>query len=224
MPAAPSSKRPNKLAAPAAAPAASSFKSEYGQGRRKLLEAVTRLAAREGHTRFSLRELAKEAGLGHNSLYRHFNHVDEMIPELMEDFCSELREGLRQARQVVPAGETPARTVVSWLLDFALAHRDVFVLSMRQRMGPAGAGRAAVEGHLQAIRQDMLTDLAALGHLPAALPPRMDWAVDMVIDQSFRLCIEYIEHPERREDILARAQLSFAWIIGGALAPPPQSR
>lgn len=200
-------------------PATSSFKSEYGQGRRKLLEAVTRLAAREGHTRFSLRELAKEAGLGHNSLYRHFDSVDDMIPELMEDFSQELREGLRQARKAVPPGQTPALTVVSWLLDFALAHRDAFVLSMRQRVGPPGAARTALESNLQAIRQDMLSELGALGHLPAKLHPRMAWALEMVIDQSFRLCIEYIEHPDQREDILARAQLSFAWIIGGALAP-----
>ncbi|MDO9001989.1 MAG: TetR family transcriptional regulator [Aquabacterium sp.] len=200
------------------------FKREYGQGRRKLLEAVTRLAAREGHTRFSLRELAKEAGLGHNSLYRHFNSVDDMIPELMEDFSQELREGLRQARKAVPPGQTPALTVVSWLLDFALLHRDVFILSMRQRVGPPSAARTALEGNLKAIRQDMLSELGALGHLPTKLHPRMDWALEMVIDQSFRLCIEYIEHPDQREDILVRAQLSFAWVIGGALAPGAQSR
>lgn len=210
--------------APAAEPSTSSFKREYGQGRRKLLEAVTRLAAREGHTRFSLRELAKEAGLGHNSLYRHFSSVDDMIPGLMEDFSQELREGLRQARKAVPPGQTPALTVVSWLLDFALVHRDAFVLSMRQRVGPPGAARTALEGNLQAIRQDMLSELGALGHLPTKLHPRMDWALEMVIDQSFRLCIEYIEHPDQREDILVRAQLSFAWIIGGALAPGAQSR
>lgn len=210
--------------ASAAEPAASSFKNEYGQGRRKLLEAVTRLAAREGHTRFSLRELAKEAGLGHNSLYRHFKSVDEMIPELMEDFCLELREGLRQARKTVPPGQMPAQTVVSWLLDFALLHRDAFVLSMRQRVGPPGAARTALEDNLRAIRQDMLSELGALGHLPLTLHPRMDWALEMVTDQSFRLCIEYIERPDQREDILERAQLSFAWIIGGALAPSTQSR
>lgn len=210
--------------ASAITPTTSSFKSEYGQGRRKLLEAVTRLAAREGHTRFSLRELAKEAGLGHNSLYRHFNNVDEMIPELMEDFSQDLLEGLRQARKAVPPGETPAKTVVSWLLDFALVHRDIFLLSMRQRVGPPGAARVALEKNLQAIRQDMLSELGALGHLPSKLHPRMDWALEMVIDQSFRLCIEYIEHPDQREDILVRAQLSFAWIIGGALAPSAQSR
>ncbi|MGH6646645.1 TetR family transcriptional regulator [Aquabacterium sp.] len=185
---------------------------------------MTRLAAREGHTRFSLRELAKEAGLGHNSLYRHFNSVDEMIPELMDDFSRELREGLRQARKAVPPGQTPALTVVSWLLDFALVHQDVFVLSMRQRVGPPGAARTALENNLQAIRQDMLSELGALGHLPTKLPPRMDWALEMVIDQSFGLCIDYIERPDQREDILARAQLSFAWIIGGALAPNAQSR
>jgi len=219
-----SSPRERSSKALAEEPATSTFKREYGQGRRKLLEAVTRLAAREGHTRFSLRELAKEAGLGHNSLYRHFKSVDEMIPELMEDFSCELREGLRQARKVVPPGQTPALTVVSWLLDFAMAHRDAFVLSMRQRVGPPGAARTALEINLQAIRQDMASELVALGHLPPTLPPRIDWALDMVIDQSFRLCIEYIERPDQREDILARAQLSFAWIIGGAFAPGAQSR
>lgn len=198
--------------------------SEYGQGRRKLLEAATRLAAREGHSRFSLRELAREAGLSHNSLYRHFQSVEEMMPELVAAFCEELRAGLSQARRQAPAGEAPSRTVTAWLLDFAQAHRDAFLVAMRQRFGPPGVARSAIELGLQQIRQDMLADLAELGHLPTPLPPRMDWAVQLVGDQSFALCIEYIEHPERRDDILARAELSFLWIMGGALGAGRQSR
>lgn len=190
----------------------------YGQGRRKLLDAATRLAAREGPPPFSLRDLAREAGLNHNALYRHFQNLDDLIPVLVEEFCHELRQGLSRARRSVPAGQQPSVAVMTWLLDFAFTHRDAFIVAMRQRHGPPGAARSSIETVMQAVRQDMLEELIAMGQLPAAPPPAVHYALQLLSDQSFQLCIEYIEHPQRRDDILERARMTFVWLVGGALA------
>jgi TetR/AcrR family transcriptional regulator, fatty acid biosynthesis regulator len=207
---------PDDHAEPATLPPASGH--VYGEGRRKLLDAAATLAARHGHSQFSLRELAKEAGLGHNTIYRHFDSVEAMMPCLVDEFCLALRAGLAEARQRVPPGHLPTRTVMNWLLDFAAEHRDAFVVSMRERHAPSGEARASVEAVMQDIRQDMLDQLSALGHLPSPPPPQLSLAMGMVSEQSFQYCLEYIWHPERREDILARAELGFAWITQGALA------
>jgi TetR/AcrR family transcriptional regulator, fatty acid biosynthesis regulator len=197
-------------------PAASSFKSKYGQGRRKLLEAASRLVAKEGSARLTLRELAAEAGMGHNSIYRHFQSVEEMLLTLIEDFSNELREGLQHARTQVPLGELPSRVVVAWLLDFALANQDVFVVAMRERHGPRGPARQAIEQTELNIIADMRRDLGAAGRLPRLADDKLDLALKLIVQQTFQLCLACIERPERRDLILTEAELVYAWCLTGA--------
>lgn len=209
----PISKTPSKPAAGATNPP---FKTEYGQGRRKLLDAVARLVAREGSARLTLRELAKEAGMSHNSIYRHFPSVGDMMPTLIGEFNLALRNGLRQARSQVPPDELSSRTVVSWLLDFALVNKDCFVVAMRERHGPLGPARAAIEQGTHQILADMRSDLGAAGRLPPLPPDKLDLALRIIVQQTFELCLSYIEAPERREALLAEAELIFAWCLTGA--------
>lgn len=188
----------------------------YGQGRQRLLEAARQLVARHGGAHFSLRELAAAAGLGHNTIYRHFSSIDEVVQTLVEAFCADLRRGLSEARRRTPPGQLPTATVMAWLLDFALAHRDAFLIAFRERHGPHEATRRHIEAALQAIRADMLAELGALGHLPADAAERMALAVELISELSFQGCMACIWHPEQRDDILRRAVLSTQWLLSGA--------
>lgn len=222
MSAAPISRKTAKPTAASATP--SSSKSEYGQGRRKLLDAAARLVAREGSARLTLRELAAEAGMSHNSIYRHFQSVEDMMPTLIGDFTLELREGLRQARRLVPANELPSRTVVGWLFDFALANKDAFVVTMRERHGPMGPARQAIEAGMVQIVSDMRGDLSAAGRLPPLPDDKLDLALGLIAQQTFQLCLRCIEAPQSREALLAEAELVFAWCLTGAMVVSGQSR
>jgi TetR/AcrR family transcriptional regulator, fatty acid biosynthesis regulator len=195
---------------------ASAHKREYGLGKQKLLRALARLAAREGSTRLTLRALAAESGMGHNAIYRHFDSVEDMLPTLIGDFTQQLREGLRQARTQVPAHELPSKTVVGWLFDFALSNKDVFVVAMRERHGPSGPARQALDACQAAIVTDMQSDLMALNRLPALPADTMNLALRFIVQQTFELCLVLIESPERREALLLEAGLVFAWCLTGA--------
>lgn len=209
----PISKKTPKVPAPAAV---SSFKQAYGQGRQKLLDAAVRLVAREGSARLTLRELAKEAGMSHNSIYRHFESVEGMMPIVIGDFTQRLREGLRQARSQVPADELPSRTVVGWLLDFALANQDAFVVAMRERHGPLGPARDVIEQGMDQVMSDMRSDLTAAGRLPSLPHDQLNLALRVIVHETFQLCLSCIEAPERRAALLAEAELIFAWCLTGA--------
>ena len=209
-------------AAPAT-PTNSSFKNEYGQGRGKLLSAAARLVAREGSSRLTLRELAKEAGMSHNSIYRHFQSVEDMMPTLIGDFTARLREGLRQARREVPPDELPSRVVVGWLLDFALANEDTFVVAMRERHGPMGPGRQAIEQTEREIVSDMRRDLSDAHRLPPLPADKLELALRIIVQQTFQLCLTCIEAPERRKALLAEAELVFAWCLQGAMVVSGQA-
>lgn len=216
------SKKPSKTEGVVPPPPAS--RSQYGQGRRKLLDAAARLVAREGSARLTLRELAQEAGMSHNSIYRHFRSVEDMMPTLIGDFTQALREGLSHARKQVPSNELPSRTVVGWLLDFALARPDAFVVAMRERHGPTGPARQAIEEGMNQIMADMRHELGAAGRLPPLPSDKLDLALRIVIQQTFLLCLLCIEAPERREAILAEAELVFAWCLTGAMVVSGQSK
>lgn len=197
-------------------PAEPAGKPGYGQGRQRLLEAARQLVAQHGGAHFSLRELAAAAGLGHNTIYRHFSSIDEVVQILVDAFYAELRRGLSEARRQTPPGQFPTATVMAWLLDFAQAHRDAFLIAFRERHGPHEATRQQIEVALQGIRADMLAELSALGQLPPDATERMALAVELISELSFQGCMECIWHPERRDDILRRAVLSTQWLLSGA--------
>lgn len=162
--------------------------------------------------------------MSHNSIYRHFQGVEDMMPTLIGDFTVQLRDGLRQARRQVPAGERPSRLVVGWLLDFALSNKDTFVVAMRERHGPVGPGRHAIEQGAVQIVADMRSDLGAAGRLPPLPDDKLDLALRIIVQQTFQLCLSCIEAPERREAFLAEAELIFAWCLAGAVAVSGQTK
>ncbi len=206
------------------------LKHEYGQGRQKLLAAAARLVAREGSTRLTLRDLAAEAGMSHNAIYRHFSGVDEMVQALIIDVNQRLRDGLRLVRAQVPSDEASPRTVVNWLFDFALANRDAFVVAVRERHGPSGPAREAIEQGMAMIMADMRTDLLAGNRLPALPDEKLAVALKVIIQHTFELSLACIESPAKRASLLAEAEQVFTWclagasVAGGTSVPPARER
>lgn len=189
------------------------------QGKRLLMEAAARLAARQsGAQTLPLRELAREAGLNHNTFYRHFASQEELIHAVVDDFGRHLREGLAKARLEATSLDTLSHTVVGWTLDFALAHQDVFVVAMRERFGPPGPTREAVQAMLAILQNDMLSELQARGALPALPEALLRPLLGIIIDHTFKLCLEHIEAPQYRDRRLQDAQALFETLMMGALA------
>ncbi len=196
----------------------------YGQGRQKLLAAAASLVAREGSARLTLRDLAKEAGMSHNAIYRHFEGVDEMVQALISEFNQQLRDGLRQTRLRVPANEATSRIVVTWLFDFALANKDAFVVAVRERHGPSGPARQAIEQGMALIMADMRADLLASKRLPALPDSTLNLALKVIIQHTFELCLACIEDPSQRPALLLEAEQVFVWCLAGAAMSQPSQR
>ncbi len=197
------------------------------EGKRLLMEAAARLAARQGsvHT-LVLREIAREAGLNHNTLYRHFESVEDMVRVVVSEFTGELRAGLRDARRSVPAGDPVTPAVVGWLFDFARGHRDAFTVAMRELYGPAGPIRDVVRGLLDDLLDDMMQDLNERGTLPGVDADRMRRVFRTILHETFRRCMEYVEAPGRRAELLREAQETFDTLVVGAMvlrAPSPRA-
>ena len=187
-------------------------------GKKLLMEAAARLAARQGATSLVLREIAREAGLNHNTFYRHFTDLESMMQAIVESFGDELRQGLSDARATLRPGEVPTQKVIGWLFDFARGHRDVFIVAMRERFGPPGPLRDAVQRLLEQLTADTQRDLTMIGFLPDIDPDYMRRVLEVSVNEVFRNCIEYLERPRRRQELLAATQEVLETLLAGAVA------
>lgn len=180
------------------------------------MEAATRLAARQGATSLGLREIAREAGLNHNTFYRHFSGMDAMMQAIVDGFGDRLRQGLSDVRATLRPGEVPTQKVIGWLFDFARSHREVFIVAMRERFGPPGPIRDSVQSLLEQLTRDTQRDLTMLGFLPDVDPAYLRRLLEVSVNEVFRHCIEYLEAPHRRKELLATTQELLETLMAGA--------
>ena len=69
----------------------------HGNLREALLEASIQLIAEIGPSAFTLREVARRAGVSHNAPYRHFHDKGDLLAAVAAQGYSELTDGMLQA-------------------------------------------------------------------------------------------------------------------------------
>src|SRR5215472_9129433 len=69
----------------------------HGNLREALLEAAVRLIAEVGPTAFTLREVARRAGVSHNAPYRHFHDRDDLMAAVAAQGFRELTQAMIEA-------------------------------------------------------------------------------------------------------------------------------
>lgn len=191
------------------------------------MEAAARLLAQQqGSGRLSLRQLAREAGLNHNTFYRHFDDLSALQVALMDDFTQQLRAGIQHARANLSTHPSVTHRVVGWLFDFAKTHRDAFLVAYRTLHGPPSQGRTLLEHCLAELRLDMLHEQRAM-HL---LPPGNDEVWLRVLSVYGRtvygLVVRYLEDPRQRSALLRECEELLVILVAGTSAlhpsPPPE--
>jgi len=68
----------------------------HGDLRRALLQASIRLIAETGPAAFTLREVARMAGVSHNAPYRHFRDKETLLAEVAAEGFTQLARSLQQ--------------------------------------------------------------------------------------------------------------------------------
>ena len=99
-------------------------KYHHGNLRSALLKAAFHLAAKtEG---FTLREVARRAGVSHNAPYRHFRSKDDLIAALATESFRQMLAFLRAAVAEVPSPPDRLQTAARAYLRFALKNPSRF--------------------------------------------------------------------------------------------------
>ena len=139
---------------------------------RTLLQAALKLVGDgRSFTSISLREIAREAGMVPNAFYRHFDNLDELGLELVDEMSVTLRRLLREARQVEQVRGSILRRSVQVYQNYVKANRLLFLFVASERSGGSRVLRLAIRNDVTHFTNEMAQDFRALGlykELPTA--------------------------------------------------------
>jgi AcrR family transcriptional regulator len=130
----------------------------HGNLREALLEAAIQLIAEIGPTAFTLREVARRAGVSHNAPYRHFRDKDELLAAVGNQGFQELNEAmLEESKQQSNALDRLKHAGLAYVA-FALRRPEHFTVMFdapalkRKHTDPKGAGKEAFETLVQLVK------------------------------------------------------------------------
>ena len=214
-------------------------KSVLAQGKRLLMEAALKLnASTRSLNALSLRELAREAGLNPNTFYRHFKDFDELGMAIIEEMTKQIRQPLRDLRRRAAESVAPAGTQLeSWednprlnlakatqvnqatvklFFDYVAANPNAFILGIRELHGASPVLRKALRQVMEDFAQDMADDIEELRLMPALERSHLYDISETISREMFQLSMDYIEQPERREQICQKAEKMITALIMGS--------
>lgn len=127
-------------------------RADAARNRKQLLEVATRVFMSSG-TEPSLREIAREAGVGIATLYRHFPTREALVAAVYADQVARLTEGAQELLTALP----PAEALRRWM--------DLFGDWIATKDGMLSTLLAMIESDEIAHTQTRLDLIAAIQHM-----------------------------------------------------------
>jgi AcrR family transcriptional regulator len=174
-------------------------------GRQRLIEAAMRLAAREGAilSTLGLREIAREAGLNHNTFYRHFEDQDDLGRAAAEAIAAQLRQGLGQIRRNSARHADATTGAVSFFLDFARDNAELISVGLREVHCQNSPMRRILQRMLDDIAADNVEQILGMDLVPGLGREPLGQATAAITYYMFYRALDYIERPRKRAEISA---------------------
>lgn len=171
-------------------------------GRRRLIEAALRLAAENrGIQALGIREIAREAGLNHNTFYRHFTDMESLALTVADELGVELRSKLHELRRSITNLIDMPRLTVRYTFEFIEQHPEAFTVAVRERYGPYPSVRHSLQKLLHDLALDMVEDNKQFAELFSIDSQTIFNIAYTVIQHIFFVSMDYLAEPERRVEI-----------------------
>ncbi len=185
------------------------------------MKAALRLSAqRRSISDLGIRELAREAGLHHTAIYRHFQSIETVAVALVERLSTQLRADLRKTRrEAAQGGQDLVRASTERYFEYVKAHPQGVIFCAREMHGALPVLREALHQMLDDFASDTAFDLATLStHLQLPDEETLLVLTRLIAEQTLFAALDYLEQVERRPEIVERSTLSSKWLIAGAVA------
>ena len=187
--------------------------------RQKLLDVTLKLIAQRSLASISLREVAREAGIVPTAFYRHFESMDALGVELVDESMRPLRQMIRDARRGVASNADIIQGTVAVLGKQVREHPDQFRFLSRERYGGVKTVRRAIETELRLFTSELTVDLARLTAGFDWTSDDLEMTADLMVAAMLASVMELLEvdprHPGDEDAILDRAERQLRLIALG---------
>lgn len=162
-----------------------------------------RLAAREGAilSTLGLREIAREAGLNHNTFYRHFEDLDDLGRASAETIAAQLMRGLGQIRRNSARHADATTEAASFFLDFARDNADLMVVGLRELHCHQSPMRKIMQRVLDDIAADSVEQILDMDLVRGLGRESLGQATSAITYYMFYRALDYLERPRKRKEI-----------------------
>jgi AcrR family transcriptional regulator len=175
--------------------------------REALLQAAIQLIAEIGPAAFTLREVARRAGVSHNAPYRHFPDRDDLLAAVAAQGFRELNEAMLHAAEKQPSALGQLKYAGLAYVEFALRRPEHFTvmfdspISKRATPDSAEASEQAF-GTLATLVKNCQDD----GRLPSGDPGRLSLLAWSMVHGIAKLATAKLLPYQSKADILKFAK------------------
>jgi TetR/AcrR family transcriptional regulator, fatty acid biosynthesis regulator len=186
--------------------------------RRNLLDVTLKLLARRSLASLSLREVARAAGIVPTAFYRHFESMDALGVELVDESMRPLRQMIREVRRGRAHGDI-IRGTVEILGEQVRAHPAQFRFLTRERYGGVSTVCRAIDTELRLFTSELTVDLARLTAAANWSSEDLEMTAELMVSAMLATVTALLEtdkrHAEDERIILARAERQLRLIALG---------
>jgi AcrR family transcriptional regulator len=187
--------------------------------RQSLLDVTLRLIAQRSLASISLREVARAAGIVPTAFYRHFESIDALGVELVDESMRPLRQMIRDTRRGdVGKGDIIKRTV-GILGRQVRDHPAQFQFLSRERYGGVTAVRRAIATELRLFTSELTIDLARMTAGLDWSSDDLEMTADLMVSTMLAAVMDLLEvdkrHAEDEQIVLDRAERQLRLIALG---------
>lgn len=188
--------------------------------RRAILEATLELCEESSLVALSLRQVAKEVGIVPTAFYRHFESIEALGLELVDESFVSLRAMLRDVRRYDPALEDIIDGSIRILVEHVHGQRAHFLFIARERAAGPLAVREAIRHEIELCERELATDLARL-------PGTDEWSTEdlrvlsnlivMAMVATAEAILSAPPRPDAEKHIVATARTQLRMVLIGSL-------
>lgn len=163
--------------------------------RQTLLESALRLLENRSFDSLSLREVTREAGVVPTAFYRHFESMDSLGLELVNESFRTLREMLRSARTGAELSEDVIRGSVQILVRHVHDHEAHFRFIARERSTGDAAMRRAIRNEIRLITSELAVDLSRFPYLDRWTTEDLHMAAGVFVNAMVAIVEQILDSP-----------------------------
>ena len=195
-------------------------------GRQRLIDAALSLSAQKrSFSALGIREIAREAGLSAPAFYRHFADLNELGTALIEQVRTDVLMAFTDVRHnAAPQENLDIRPMLlGRFFEFVLNNPEPIIVGTCEAYGPLQAMRETMRVAMRSVAEDISEDLRIARLMPGLSHEAMVEVLTIITQNVFFMGLDYLEYPERRAEIFAKAERLVVILFTGALALADES-